>query len=109
MRRTNEALVWLGAGWLACTAALSRPADPPPVVPQSQESREMLRWVQQSADAAGRPFVIVDKKNAKMHVFDRSGRVIAATPVLLGSAPGDHTVPGVGQRAQTGTLAAHER
>jgi hypothetical protein len=69
----------------------------------------MLRWVQQSADAAGLPFVIVDKKNAKMHVFDRSARLIAATPVLLGSAPGDHTVPGVGQRAQTGTLAAHER
>jgi hypothetical protein len=69
----------------------------------------MLRWVQQTADASGRPFVIVDKKNARMHVFDRAGKLVAATAVLIGSAPGGHTVPGVGQRAQTGMLAAHER
>ena len=109
MRWIRQAAAALAAGVLACAVAQAGTLQKSAAQPPSSEAREMLRWVQRSGDAAGRPFVIVDKKNAWMQVFDRNGKLLAATPVLIGSAPGDHTVPGVGERAQTGTLAAHER
>ena len=42
--------------------------------------------------------MVVDKKNAKAFVFDPRGTLQGAAPVLLGSAIGDHTVPGVGDK-----------
>jgi hypothetical protein len=42
--------------------------------------------------------VLVDKRNAKVFVFDAQGELRGAAPALLGSAIGDHTVPGVGDK-----------
>lgn len=109
MRWTKVAAAWLAAGMLACAAAPAGAASRGAAPDASIEAREMLRWVKRHNDAGGRPFVIVDKKQARMHVYDGTGRLLAATPVLLGSTPGDHTVPGVGQRAQTGTVSVNER
>lgn len=75
----------------------------------SAEARDVAQWVMDSMDAAGRPFAIVDKKDARLFVFDGAGRIVGSTPVLLGSTHGDHTVPGVGQRAQTGQVGPDER
>lgn len=94
---------------LACAAPASARERQPKLPAPSAQAREMLQWIRHSGDAGGRPFVIVDKRGAQLHVFGRDGRHLAATPVLLGSAPGDHTVPGVGERAQTGTLTADDR
>lgn len=55
-------------------------------------------WAAGGGDAQGQPFMIVDKKAAKVHVFDATGRLTGTAPVLLGSARGDHSVPGIGQR-----------
>lgn len=58
--------------------------------------RRVADWVLDSGDHEGLYFVVLDKRNAKVFLFRPDGSLLAATPVLLGSAPGDHTVAGVG-------------
>ena len=65
---------------------------------RSHEARQLADWVVDSGDNADKPFVIVDKVNARVFVFDAGGRIRGATPVLLGLARGDHSVPGIGER-----------
>ncbi len=60
--------------------------------------REVAQWALASADAGGRSVVIVDKQQARVFVLDAAGRLVGAAAVLLGSARGDHTVPGIGER-----------
>lgn len=64
--------------------------------------RELARWAVASADHGGAPFAIVDKRGATLNLFDAGGRLLAASPALLGLMPGDGTLPGVAQRVQTG-------
>lgn len=61
-------------------------------------SREMADWIVDSGDNHRKPFVIVDKKQAKAFVFDAIGQLRGAAPVLLGLTIGDDSVPGIGQR-----------
>ena len=58
----------------------------------------MADWVVDSGDNYGMPFAIVDKKDAKVFVFDADGRLRGAAPVLLGLARGDDSIPGIGDR-----------
>jgi hypothetical protein len=64
----------------------------------SHEARQIADWVVDSGDNLAKPFVIVDKVNARIFVFDAGGRIRGAAPALLGSARGDHSVPGIGER-----------
>ena len=64
----------------------------------SADARHVADWVADSGDNAGADFVIVDKKQARIYVFDANARLRSATPVLLGGARGDHTVPGIGSK-----------
>ena len=73
------------------------------------EVRDLARWTMRTADHAGLPFAIVDKKNAHIYVFDRAGRLRGASPVLLGQAIGDDSAPDVGEHAQTGRVPLQER
>lgn len=66
--------------------------------PASREAHQIADWIVHSADNLGRPFVIVDKIDAKIFVFDAGGRLQGAAPALLGVARGDDTVPGIGER-----------
>lgn len=63
----------------------------------SADARFAAQWVLDTRDNGGRPFAIVDKKDARLHVFSAAGRVIGSTPALLGLARGDHSMPGVGK------------
>lgn len=45
-----------------------------------------------------RYFVLIDKKAARMYVFDPAGKLKGHSPVLLGKAVGDHIVPGIGNK-----------
>lgn len=56
------------------------------------------RWIQRMGDNGGRPFAIMDKKNARLMIFDGKGRMVGATAALIGLAPGDHAIPGIGAR-----------
>jgi hypothetical protein len=69
----------------------------------SHEARHVADWVvdagdNHAADNRSLPFVIVDKKDAKVFVFDAGGRLRGAAPALLGLARGDDSVPGIGER-----------
>ena len=64
----------------------------------SGEVRRLADWVARSRDNAGVGFIIIDKKRAKIHVFDAASRLTRSSPILLGGAPGDDTVPGIGAR-----------
>ena len=65
----------------------------------SADARYVARWVLDSHDNGGKPFVIVDKKDAKVFIFGPSGAMVGTAPALLGMAIGDHAVPGVGALA----------
>jgi hypothetical protein len=85
---------------LACAVALASV----PARAGSEEAREVARWVMDNGDNRGAPFAIVDKKRAQILVFDPAGRLLGATPALLGQAPGDHSVPGVGEKDPSALL-----
>lgn len=95
----------LAAASLGLAAAASWCAPGPAL---SQDARHAVQWVRQTGDTQGRPFAVVDKKSAALFVFSAEGRLVGATPALLGLAPGDHEVPGIGQRPVSQILP-HER
>jgi hypothetical protein len=64
----------------------------------SPEARHVADWIADSRDNANADFIIVDKRHAKAYVFDAEARLRGASPVLLGSALGDDSVPGIGTR-----------
>lgn len=106
---------WLrkAAGYTALFAAA---ASVQAAVPQefdaarpSAEARRVVEWALHSADPRGRPFAVVDKRAAHIYVFHGDGRLAGHSSALLGSALGDHTVPGVSQRAQEGHVPPEER
>ena len=67
----------------------------PVAVALSSEDREIERLAM-AGDASGKPFIIVDKRQARVFIFDGAGKMLGATPALLGSAIGDDSAPGVG-------------
>lgn len=74
----------------------------------SPEARVVAHWAVGQRDARGRPFAIVDKKQARLYVFAADGRLLGATSALLGAAVGDDSVPGIGARPLD-AIAPHER
>lgn len=64
----------------------------------SPEARHVADWATHSGDHAGLPFVVVDKLQSRVFVFDGQARLRGATSALLGLATGDDTVPGIGTR-----------
>jgi hypothetical protein len=58
----------------------------------------MISWILRSGDNGALPFMIIDKVRAEILVFDRTGVFMGSTPALIGSARGDHSVPGIGDR-----------
>lgn len=64
----------------------------------SDDVRRIADWVAATKDASGSAFVVVDKRDARVYVFDADARLRASSPVLLGGARGDDTVPGIGAR-----------
>lgn len=62
----------------------------------SPDAVYVANWVADSHDNASLPFVVIDKKNTKVFLFDADGKLVAATPVLMGITVGDDTVEGVG-------------
>jgi len=64
----------------------------------SPDARRLAAWIARTNDHASTNFVIVDKKFARIHVFNGKARLLGSSPVLLGGAAGDDTVPGIGER-----------
>jgi hypothetical protein len=60
--------------------------------------RRVADWAVASGDHGKHPFAVVDKTQATLYVFASSGRLIGASPVLLGLARGDESAPGIGDK-----------
>lgn len=72
----------------------------------SSQARQLADWVALTGDHAGAPFIIVDKQRANVFVFETDARLRAHSAVLLGSALGDDSVPGIGTRPMAQILPA---
>ena len=64
----------------------------------SPDVQLVANWAAHTRDHKKRAFVIIDKKDAQLYVFDTQAKLIGQTPVLVGAAKGDHTVPGIGSK-----------
>jgi hypothetical protein len=91
---------------LASLLIAAPPAHSSPAV--SRDAETVAGWVRTTGDNRGTPFAIVDKKAAVVHIFDAEGKRRASSPILLGLAKGDHSVPGIGER-QIADIRADER
>lgn len=96
------AMALLGCTTL-CRAALDFSGEP-----ASDDARYAANWVLTGADHQGRPFAIVDKRDARLYVFGADGRLIGATAALLGLTPGDLADPDIARRAPA-SLTISER
>lgn len=83
---------------LACAQAEAQELAPVSLSVQPIDVRRMADWVVGSADNGRFPFVIIDKKDAEVFVFDRQGQILGAAPALLGLAVGDDSAPGIGDK-----------
>jgi hypothetical protein len=86
-------------------ASFFQPPSPAPVARAdfgsqlpSPVARAVANWVVDSRDHKSQPFVIVDKKDAKVYVFNASGQLKDASVALLGEAHGDDSAPGIGDK-----------
>ena len=89
-----------GMGALLTLAAVPALAGDPAALPPDvgPHARQLLRWITGTGDHQGRPFAVVDKPAARIHVFSAQAQWLGSAPVLLGAAHGDHSLPGVGER-----------
>jgi hypothetical protein len=82
----------------ALPATQTRPAADFRGHPASDDAHFVAQWAKANRDNGRAPFVILDKRDARVFVFDATGRLIDSTPVLLGAAAGDDSVTGIGKR-----------
>lgn len=74
------------------------PASASPAVSVPPRIAQFAAWAVGQDGVARGPWAVLDKKNATLYLFDATGSLKAASPVLLGSAVGDDSVPGIGER-----------
>ncbi len=82
---------------MAGLAVVTAPASAAPEAALSNDARVLLGSVTRSNDHGSAPFLVLDKRAARVWVFDAQGRLTGSTPVLLGLAIGDDTAPGVAE------------
>ena len=81
-------------GGATAAAALEREAA-------SGEVRYVAGWVATTGDNEALPYIIVDKVNARVYLFDVEGRLQGTAAALLGMEEGDGSAHGVGNRAMS--------
>jgi hypothetical protein len=64
----------------------------------SADVLDIVPRIIERADGGGLPFLVVDKRGARLFIFDAHGLLLDEGPVLLGLARGDDTVPGIAER-----------
>lgn len=60
--------------------------------------RRMVDAALTHGDTPPQPFIVIDKQVASLFVIDADGGLLGRSAVLLGSAIGDDSVPGIGER-----------
>jgi hypothetical protein len=62
------------------------------------DAMRVMNWVAATGDNNGMPYMVIDKLAAEVFVFNAMSEWVAASPALVGSAVGDDSSPGVGDR-----------
>lgn len=93
-----------GAAWAA--VAPTPAASKPQLAAGAEDTRQLMAWIRAKGDNRRQPFAIIDKKLATLQVFDAQGALLGTSPVLLGLAVGDDSVPGIGERKMADILPA---
>ena len=94
-------VAWISSTAFALTDTTSRPGEPLAALAAadaSDDARYVEHWIHEKGDDHGRPFVIVDKKAARIFVFGAGGRLVGESSTILGQSRGDIPVPGAGQK-----------
>lgn len=105
--RTVPGSVWPAVGSIAAEEPAVRGADFG-AEEASLEARGVANWSVRSGDHQQLYFVILDKINTKVFVFNPAGKLVGASPVLIGAAKGDDSVTGIGGRP-IAEVQEHER
>jgi hypothetical protein len=74
---------------------------PLPEIPdpgRSEDGARLLKWIIDSGDNLGLPFLIVDKIHPNVIAFHPDGSRSGSAAALIGLARGDVSPPGIGQR-----------
>jgi len=74
----------------------------------SPDARLVADWVAYTHDNKRHAFAVVDKKDARVYVFTPQGRLVDSAPALFGSAIGDDSYPGIGDKPLS-AIKPHEK
>jgi len=105
-------VAWSTSTAFALTDTTSRHGEPASVlesVDASADARYAEHWIREKGDDHGRPFVIVDKKAARIYVFGAGGALVGMSSTILGQSRGDVPVPGAGQKNPANLLPFERR
>jgi hypothetical protein len=80
------------------TPAKKHASAPSALNPLSRDAERLSGWIASTRDNGNAPYIVIDKRQARMWLFDARGTSLGSTPILLGAARGDHTVPGIGDK-----------
>jgi hypothetical protein len=64
----------------------------------SDATRRVTDWIADTQDNGTLPYMVIDKGAAALLVFDAKGKLLGASPVLIGVATGDDSSPGIGSK-----------
>lgn len=67
-------------------------------VTQSAAATRVFDWIAASGDNGALPYIVIDKNNAALFLFDAKGTLVGKAPVLIGVAVGDEATPGIGSK-----------
>jgi hypothetical protein len=65
---------------------------------ESEATVRLVDWIAASGDNGDLPYIVIDKAAAAVLVFDAKGKLLGASPALIGVAPGDDSSPGIGSK-----------
>jgi hypothetical protein len=64
----------------------------------SAAATRVADWIAASGDNDSLPYIIIDKNEASLFLFDATGEALGHAPVLIGVAVGDDATPGIGSK-----------
>jgi len=91
-------LALAGLASVAADGQQQAAATPPEAADASAASTRVADWIAASGDNRALPYIIVDKANASLRMFDAKGKPLGTVPVLIGVAVGDEASPGIGSK-----------
>jgi len=80
-------------------AAPARGVAALPPVSRSETAERLITWIEATDDNGDLPYIVIDKQQAALFLFDADGKLVGETPVLIGIATGDESSPGIASKS----------